>query len=133
MKKLLICILFFSFISLTCSFQYNNLEIPRLEPSDEINYSLIPTVNNSLYWDGQPISYLDDFFKLDQTTPQSVDFGDGTGLSFDTVDLVGGGAGVFPRMKFTNSNVAGFPQDLGLIDKGLVIQDDDNEPLLAFA
>ena len=72
-------------------------------------------------------------FKLDQSTPQTIDFEDGTGLSFDTVDLVGGGMGVFPRMKFSNSNVVDFPQDLGLIDRGLVIQDDNNEPLLAFA
>ena len=73
------------------------------------------------------------FYKLDQTTPQNIDFGDGTGLSFDTVDLFGGGMGIFPRMKFTNSNVVGSPQDLGLIDRGLVIQDDNNQPLLAFA
>lgn len=66
-------------------------------------------------------------YKLDQSTPQDIVPIAGTTMSLSYKDIVGGGLGVFPKLKFTNSNLIEVPTKAGLLDYGLFIQNDDND------
>lgn len=110
--------------------------IPRLEGLSD-TYGTPDTAGQFFVWDTTDSRFellnINDWFKLDQTTPQDVVPLAGTTFSLGYADVAGGGFGVFPKIKFTNSNVLGFPQKIGLIDNALIIHnEDDNLPLLTF-